>query len=126
MNPSRPFAFALLLLSSPGMHAEPAPTVFPPDAVAPTAEALEKQVSGNAFDIALADGSSWRFDYRGNGSFFVNTSRGLNASGTWKVQDDKVCTDGPKINRSCNEFRVKDDALYMKRDNGDVVRLVKR
>lgn len=103
MNPSaRCLLIALVLLAPLAARTEPAPTEFPADAVAPTAEALEKHVSGNAFDIPLADGSSWRFSYFGNKQFHVSTHRGFNATGQWSVRENQVCTDGQKLKASCN------------------------
>lgn len=97
---------------------------FPDGAAPPNAAELRERLAGKLIKVQLADGSSWRLEYKANGYFFVNTSRGFSDTGEWRTEDGKLCSKGRKINPSCNDVRVVGDALYLKRDSGEIVQFV--
>ena len=99
---------------------------FPEGAVAPASAELHDRLAGKVFDVKLSDGASWRLEYKANGYFFINTSRGFSDSGEWKAEDGRLCSKGRKIAGNCSEIRVKDGGIYMQRDSGEVVRFVPR
>jgi hypothetical protein len=100
------------------------PDSFPADALAPPAAELQKLVSGKVFAVKLANGNSWRLEYKANGYFFINTSSGFSDTGEWRTEDGKLCSKGRNISGSCNETRTQGDALLLKRDSGEIVQLV--
>ncbi len=98
---------------------------FPEGSTAPPAPELQTMLTGKVFDVKLPTGGNWRFQIDANGYFYVDTPRGQD-SGKWKVEDGKLCTEPKKSNASCNEMRVKDGLLFMKRDNGQIVEFIAR
>jgi hypothetical protein len=100
---------------------------FPDGTAALQPAQVTEQFSGKVFNVKLRDGTGWRFDFRPNGSFYFNHSSGASDSGEWKVEQSSLCTKGRKlIDASCNEVRFKEDQVFLKRDNGDVVEFVQK
>ncbi len=100
---------------------------FLPDAKILSAEALQQRLTGNTFHVERADGNHWRLQYQGSGYYFINTSRGYNDSGKWRVEGSKVCTEPQKTAASCNETRLLGESLYIKREvNGEIIKLERR
>lgn len=99
---------------------------FPAGATTPLAADVERHLSGKTFTVAIADGSTWRLEYRANGYFFINTSRGFNNSGQWQAEDGRLCSRPRSSARSCNEVRLVDSVLQLKRDNGEIVQFVEK
>lgn len=102
------------------------PSVFPDDAAAPSAGELKAKLSGRTFDVKLADGGSWRLEYKANGYFFVNTSTGFSDTGEWRTEDGRLCYTARKLKPGCNEMRLKAEGIYLKRDSGEIVQYVAR
>lgn len=99
-------------------------TEFPPEATAPSADALRERLSGKVFRTRVADGNTQRLQFNANGYFFLNTGRGGAADGTWRTEDGRFCLDLKQINAGCSEVRAKGDSLYYKRiSNGEVVEM---
>ena len=97
---------------------------FPSASAAISGENLRRAFADKAYTVRLADGSTWKLQYKANGYFFVNTSVGFNGSGTWKVQDDKVCTDGRGMTPACVVVHQQGDSLFMKRSvSGEIIEL---
>ena len=125
--PHRTFAaFAIVIVI--GLGAASAQTVrveFPPDAKPLAPEALKERLAGKVFKVSLADGTSWRLEYRANGSYFVNTSRGFNATGNWRVEGSTTCSETARSPLICSEVRLVGDTIYLKRgvDPGEVLKL---
>ncbi len=94
---------------------------FPDDASTPSAADVKKYVENKVFHIKLADGSSWRLEYKSNGYFFVNTSAGFNSSGQWQAEDGRLCGQLKGRDRSCNDVRLDQDLLHLKRDSGEII-----
>ena len=67
---------ALLVMPLFAFAQSPMPTEFPIDAVATSADDLRGRISGKVFKVKLADGTTWRLEYKANGYAFVDTSRG--------------------------------------------------
>ena len=95
---------------------------FPDGATAPTAEALTQHLGERAFKIALADGHSWRLEFSRRGHFFINTLGGFNGRGSWRTEDGKVCTIPPGQAETCNDVRMQDGQMYMKRLSGEIIK----
>ncbi len=126
----RPLLFlaALPLLASAQTPVPPsgAPTSFPADAAAPTAEALRNNVAGKVLHATLFDGSTWRIDYRDNGYAYLDTGSGFRDTGKWHLEEDKLCAEWKKAPSGCNEVRTRGDTVFIKRANGEVVALKPR
>ena len=99
---------------------------FPDDATVPSADAIQQHLNGNAFDIKLADGSSWHVQYGKSGDYEFKSSKGFADHGDWKAEDGKICSKGTKIPYSCSDVKMKGDLMYLKRDNGEVVQFVQQ
>ena len=99
-----------------------------PDGASPLQSTeLSQRLAGKVFTVQLKNGSGWRFEYKPNGYFFFNHSSGRTDSGDWKAEESKLCMKGRTlIDASCNEMRLQDGALLLKRDNGDVVQFVEK
>jgi hypothetical protein len=104
----------------------PAPAAdFPADARTLTPEQLRERLRGKTFHVALADGTSWRLQYR-DAQFFINTSRGFNDDGPWRAEATTLCAEGRRIKPACNEMRLVGETLLMKRDSGEIVKFEPR
>jgi hypothetical protein len=101
--------------------ASAAAQVFPEGATTPGAAEVRKHLEGKVFDVGLADGTSWRLEYKSNGYFFVNTSTGFNGSGQWQAEDGRLCGQLRGGDRSCNEVRFSQDRMHLKRNSGEVI-----
>jgi hypothetical protein len=115
---------AAALMASSAFAQEPV-AQFPEGAASITAEALTAAMGDKTFVAQPAKGPAWRLQYNANGYFFVNVGNFAD-SGKWSVKDSTVCTEGRQIRYFCNEFQSKDGVLYMKRENGEVLKLVPR
>lgn len=114
----------LPLLAATQALAQTAPADFPADASTLSAAALQEALAGKVFAVKLADGTSWRLEYKSSGYFWINTSRGFNDSGKWTVQDGKLCSELQKVAASCSEARMHGKALLLKRSSGEIIELV--
>ena len=116
----------VLLLFPLGSLAQTAmPTEFPADALRVNAETLRARLSGKVFRVKPADGSSWRIEYKANGYAFIDISNGFRDTGSWHVEDGKLCSDWHRANGGCSEARLKGESIYIKRvSNGEVIALV--
>ena len=94
---------------------------FPEGSEPLTQEALREALAGKVFFLTPAKGPDWRWQFDDNGYFFFNAGSYTN-SGKWSTKDSSICQETPK-NSGCNEIRGKDNVLYLKRDNGEVVAL---
>lgn len=99
---------------------------FPPDGKPLSADALRVRLGDKVFHVALADGSSWRLQYRSSGQFFVNTSSGFADTGKWWVEDSKLCSERSRTKPSCNEVRLVGDLIYLRRDSGEIIKFEPR
>jgi len=98
---------------------------FPAGSTAPPASELQGMLAGNIFDVKLPTGDNWRFQLDKNGYFYIDTPRGRD-SGKWRAEEGKLCTEPRQSNASCNEMRLHDGKLFMKRNNGQIVQFVAR
>lgn len=99
---------------------------FPADSTVPSNEEIRKYVESGVLSAAMADGTSWRLEYKPNGHFFINTSRGFNSDGQWQVEDGKLCGALKGRERTCNAVRMHQGVLHYKRDNGEIVQFKPR
>ena len=97
------------------------PTDFPAEAKALAADALQQRVAGNVFKVKTAGGAEWRLQFQTNGYYFINVG-GYSDSGSWRTEESRLCTAPQRRPAACNEMRLAGDALYMKRESGEVVK----
>ncbi len=83
------------------------PIEFPTDALSAGADSLRARIAGKVFRIKPADGTSWRIEYKANGYVFIDTSNGFRDTGTWHVEEGKLCADWHRANGGCSEARIK-------------------
>lgn len=121
MNKGR-IALALAGLCAPALAAAMT-TSFPAGSSELTADALRADVAGKNFVVQPAQGPQWNWQIRDNGYYYINIGS-FSDSGTWNVKDSTLCSSGHKVQTgTCNEVRIKDGVLYLKRDNGEVVEM---
>lgn len=92
---------------------------FPEGAEPFSQEALREVLAGKVFTLNPAKGLPWRWQFDSNGYFFFNAGNFYN-SGKWSTKDSTVCQDTGKTT-GCNEVRQKDNVLYLKRNNGEIL-----
>lgn len=109
---------AAILLCTTNAVAQPAQT-FPEVAETPAADTLREALAGKVFAVTPSKGQNWRWQFDGNGFFFLNIGSFHN-SGKWSTKDGAVCQDSGK-STGCNEVRIKDGVLHLKRDSGEIV-----
>lgn len=114
---------SLLLVVAGAVQAASAPTNFPDGSADVAPDALKAAIAGKVFSVQPADGPQWRWQFRDNGYFFINAGS-FSDSGKWSVKGSSLCTEGQKIAASCNAVREEDGTLYLKRDSGEVVKMV--
>lgn len=126
MTPSQPAArrartplLAVLALGALG-----GAQAFPEGATSPSATALKAHLDDRVFATALADGTTWRLEFKSGGYLFVDTSRGGSFKGEWKTEDGRICTKmGLGAEVACSEARLHDGMLHVKRAaNGELIR----
>lgn len=101
------------------------PTTFPEGTSTPKADELRVRLSGNVFSVKPFSGPNWRLQYKEGGYYFVNVGS-YSDTGDWKTEDGKLCSKGQKGAASCNEVRATPESIYLKRDSGEVILLVKQ
>lgn len=100
------------------------PTIFPADAVVLSDDALQQRVAGKVYRAKLADGATWRLEYKSNGYVFLNTGSGFADNGKWSAKGGQLCTEWSRVPSGCSDTRATADALYIKRSStGEVVAL---
>ena len=99
---------------------------FPQDSLEASNVEIRKYLEDRVHDVKLADGTTWRLEYKSNGYFYVNTSRGFNGDGQWQVEDGKLCGQLRGRDRTCNEVRLLKGVLLYKRDSGEIIQIVPR
>ncbi len=99
---------------------------FPAGASTPSAAEIRKYLEGKVLDAKLADGSTWRLEYKANGYFYVNSSMGFNSNGPWNTEDGKLCGRLQGRDHVCNEIRMHEGVMLYKRDNGEVLKFLPR
>ena len=117
----------LALLYAASVAAQPAiPTEFPADGVPLAAPDLTARLSEKVFSAKMADGTDWRYQFKG-GYLFFNVSSGYSDSGTWRIEGSNLCLNPKKTAASCSEMRSKGELLLIKRaSNGEVATLILR
>lgn len=111
---------SLLVATSAQAFAQTTPSTFPDDAAALAPAALQDALAGKVYAVKMATGPDWRWEFNANGYFYFNAGS-FSDRGKWSVKDSTLCSEGKQIKASCNEVRQRGTALYLKRDNGDVV-----
>ena len=99
---------------------------FPAGVGTPTAAEIQQRLAGKSFDVKLANGTGWRLDYKDSGYFFMSTSTAYSDSGKWRTEDGRLCHEPRKTNAGCNEVRIREAALLMKRDSGEIIEFLPR
>ena len=116
---------ALLGAALLGACATPAPLGkdFAPGARAPTASELRALLRGKSYQTPTVASGTIRVDYAADSDRLQAFYRGRSDSGTWRAEDGRICFQFQVLPSNCNEVRLLGSELYMKRSNGDVVRV---
>ncbi len=111
-----------LLLAACAATAPP-PKDFPAGARTPSAAELTTLLRGKSFDAVASNGSSYRTQYAGDANGVIVFFSGRSDSGTWRAEDGRACYTFKTIPSTCSDYRLVGQDLYLKRANGDVVRV---
>lgn len=103
----------------------PPATEFPSGARAPTAAEITSLLRGKSFNLANRDGSSTQANHGANDSVIAFFG-GRSDSGTWRAEDGRVCYQFKVVPSACNDLRLVGSDAYLKRSNGQVVKLEPR
>lgn len=116
--------WSVMLLPLSVMAQSGLPTDFPADAVVLATDTLQQRLTDKVYRAKLADGSTWRLEYKSNGYAFLNTGTGFSDTGKWSVQGSQLCSEWRRASSGCLETRATSDVVYVKRSNtGEVVAL---
>lgn len=99
---------------------------FPAEATPLDATQLRERLADKVFDVQLANGTSWRLQHNAGGAVFVNTSNGYNNSGDWRTEDGRLCTSLKGRDPGCSAVRLHEGVVLVKRDDGEILRLIPR
>lgn len=105
--------------------AVPAPTPSAPSGSTSilSADTIQQSFSGKTYIVKLANGSSWNWQFKADGTHVFNTSGGFSDAGKWSAKDGKLCTEGRKMGASCNDIQAKGTSFLYKRDSGEIVEM---
>ena len=87
----------------------------------PTAQELTAHLSGKTLQGTYADGTPVQSKYGADGSLAA-TAPGFYDTGSWRVEDGKLCGKLRKIGEFCNDARFNSGVLHLRRMNGEIVR----
>ena len=122
MNLKTYLCFAFSLLLSLSAHAQD----FPDSATPASTAELTSRLTSKQFTVQLKNGVTWRLEFNNNGYFFLDTSTGGKATGTWRAEDGKLCSQVRGGDPQCNEARLHDGFLYIRRADGEVIKYLPR
>ncbi|MFT3779936.1 MAG: DUF995 domain-containing protein [Ottowia sp.] len=109
-----------LLIAACAATAPPAKE-FPAGARAPSAAELTTLLRGKSTNAPMPNGGTIRVDYAADSNALTAYIAGRTDSGTWRVEDGRICYELKTWPSACNEARLVGQDLYTKRANGDVV-----
>lgn len=98
----------------------PVTTEFPAGARAPSAAELTALLRGKTTHAPMRSGGTARVDHAADSNKAVAYAGGRSDTGTWRVEDGRVCYEWKIFASSCGDVRLVGQNLYVKRANGDV------
>lgn len=114
---------ALCLAFLAGCASGPPPAKeFPAGARAPNAAEITGLLKGKSFTQA----GGVRTDYAADSNAITAYFSGRTDSGTWRAEDGRVCFELKTLSSVCNDLRVVGNEIYLKRRDGQVVKLEPR
>ena len=116
------------LLSATIVSAQTAlPTEYPEGSMALTGDVIREQLAGKTYTVKPFDGTTWRLEFKADGSVFLDTSRGYRDSGKWRIDVNNWCAEMQKTGLACSELRRKGEIFYYRRiSNGEIVPMTLR
>lgn len=88
---------------------------FPEGASSPSADELRKRLADRVFGVTLANGANRRFGFKGSG---------FRANGPWRTGDGTLCSKLQRNQEVCNDARLHDDVLHLRRVDGEIIRYI--
>lgn len=114
---------ATLLLPLVALAQQGPVSEFPAGATVPTASELTAHLSNKSFRTKFADGTGVQTKFSADGALSATVpGTGYYDTGTWRVEDGKLCGSLRKAGSFCNDARMDQGVLYLRRMNGEVVR----
>ena len=96
-------------------------TAFPPSSVVATSAQLTAHLSGRTFRSVYDCRVNVQSKFGADGALTASAP-GYYDTGTWRVEEGKLCGSLRRAGDFCNEARFDSGTLYLKRMNGEVVR----
>ena len=89
-----------------------------------TGEALRAAVEGKSYTGRTRRGGTWESTYEAGGSFKVRVlDSDWKDSGTWEIDDDRLCSERSKRGRMCYEvMKVSADEYHWVDERGETVK----
>ena len=94
---------------------------FPEGATVPAAAEIKQYLDDKVFNVKNADDNTWNMAYKSDGTVVVNPTRGPVYYGYWAGEDGKLCGQRRGQAKSCNDVRMHQGVLHLKRDNGQII-----
>ena len=117
------FPILFLVVASTWATAQSTSTEFPTTAEQLSAEKLTEELAGKVYGVQPTQGPKWRWQFNSNGYFYINIGE-FSDGGKWSAKGSSLCSEGKKITASCNEIRKDGSVLYLKRDSGEIVKML--
>ena len=115
----------LLLLVASAAFAQDQPLKdFPPDLTTPNEQVLHEYLAGKTLVGKFASGATVTTQFATDGKLKSSISTGGIDSGDWKTEDGKLCGSLRKAGAFCNDARLGEGVLWLRRMNGEIVRYV--
>lgn len=94
---------------------------FPASFAVPTAQELTAHIAGKTLEGSYANGTQVQSKYGADGSLAASAP-GFYDTGSWRVEDGKLCGTLRKLGDFCNDARFDSGVLHLRRINGEIVR----
>jgi hypothetical protein len=114
--------FALLVVSSAAFAQDQPQKDFPADSTTPNGQLLHEYLAGKTFVGKFASGAVVTTQFSADGKLKSTVSTGGVDTGDWKTEDGRLCGSLRKAGSFCNDARLKDSTLWLRRMNGEIVR----
>ncbi len=121
MTPRQLLCVAALLGPATVLAQASFPTEFPQESASLEAAVLKQALTGKTFVITPVGGAPYRLQY--DDSYVFVNSGSVKDSGRWRTDGSSVCFEWKRLPGGCGEVRAAGSVLYLKRTNGEVVRM---
>lgn len=116
----------LLLVASTAFAQDQPMKDFPADVTTPNEQALREYLAGKTLVGKFVSGATATTQFATDGKLKSSISTGGVDTGEWKAEDGKLCGTLRKAGVFCNDARLGEGILWLRRMNGEIVRYAPR